>query len=81
MNTTVTPLGIALRNIRIHSRSFDGIKIFFRMGDLIGDNLINELYRKMLKFDNPGSLILEVEYKFKGLILTKGRKLLKSFTE
>ena len=39
MHTTVTPLGIALRNTRIHSRSFERIRVAYlrRAGDFSGN--------------------------------------------
>ena len=44
-----------------------GLEPFRRIGDRIGDSLINELLRRALKFDNPLRLTLEAEYKFKSL--------------
>ena len=52
MCATDTPLGIALRNIRIHSASFEGIKWFSILpdnSDPRGDNLmVGSISRKLL---------------------------------
>ena len=52
MCATDTPLGIALRNIRIHSASFECIKwlvYFLIIGDPRGDNLmVGSISRKLL---------------------------------
>ena len=52
MCATDTPLGIALRNIRIHSASFEclnGLVYFLIIGDPRGDNLmVGSISRKLL---------------------------------
>ena len=77
MLTTIVTLGIALRNARIHTRSFLGFKYLHKTGDLIGNNLTLRLLRRTLVLDAPCKSTEERENKLRGLILTVGNKVRK----
>ena len=61
MLTTVAPLGIALRNARTHSKSFERNWIFTKNDDLSGDNVTLRSLRSILVLNAPYRLTVDAE--------------------